>query len=62
MGGLTAETYEKVIARKPTMPMEKAVRGMLPKGPLGNKLYTNVKIYAGVNHPHSAQQPTAVEV
>ncbi|MBB6481144.1 50S ribosomal protein L13 [Spirochaeta isovalerica] len=62
LGGLKAETYEKVLAKKPTMPMEKAVRGMLPKGPLGNKLYTNVKIYAGANHPHAAQQPVAVEV
>ncbi|MBN2658018.1 MAG: 50S ribosomal protein L13 [Spirochaetales bacterium] len=62
LGGLKAETYEKVLAKKPTMPMEKAIRGMLPKGPLGNKLYTNVKIYAGANHPHAAQQPVAVEV
>ena len=62
MGGLTAETYDKVLAKKPTMPMEKAVKGMLPKGPLGNKLFTNVKIYAGANHPHESQQPTAIEV
>jgi large subunit ribosomal protein L13 len=62
LGGLKAETYDKVLAKKPTMPMEKAIRGMLPKGPLGNKLYTNVKIYAGANHPHAAQQPEAVEV
>lgn len=62
LGGLTAETYDKVVARKPTMPMEKAVKGMLPKGPLGYKLFTNVKIYAGANHPHAAQQPIAVEV
>ena len=62
MGGLTAETYDKVLAKKPTMPMEKAVKGMLPSGPLGNKLYTNVKIYAGANHPHAAQIPTSVEV
>lgn len=62
MGGLKAETYDKVLAKKPTMPMEKAVKGMLPKGPLGNKLFTNVKIYAGANHPHEAQQPNAIEV
>lgn len=62
LGGLKAETYDKVLAKKPTMPMEKAVRGMLPKGTLGNKLYTNVKIYAGASHPHAAQQPEAVEV
>jgi len=62
MGGLKAETYDKVLAKKPTMPMEKAVKGMLPNGPLGNKLFTNVKIYAGSSHPHTAQQPTAIEV
>lgn len=62
VGGLTAETYDKVLAKKPTMPMEKAIKGMLPKGPLGYKLFTNVKIYAGANHPHAAQQPVAVEV
>ncbi len=62
MGGLKAETYEKVVAKKPTMPMEKAVKGMLPNGPLGNKLFTNVKIYTGTDHPHAAQQPTAIEV
>ena len=42
--------------------MEKAVRGMLPRGPLGNKLYRNVKIYAGETHPHSAQQPETLEL
>ncbi|MCP4295886.1 MAG: 50S ribosomal protein L13 [Proteobacteria bacterium] len=62
MGGLKAETYDKVLAKKPTMPMEKAVKGMLPSGPLGNKLFSNVKIYAGANHPHEAQQPLALEV
>ena len=62
MGGLTAESYDKVLAKKPTMPMEKAVKGMLPKGALGNKLFTNVKIYAGATHPHESQQPTAIEV
>ncbi|MCP4161135.1 MAG: 50S ribosomal protein L13 [Deltaproteobacteria bacterium] len=62
MGGIKAENYEKLVARKPTAPMEKAVKGMLPKGPLGNKLFTNVKIYAGANHPHTAQQATAIEV
>ncbi|MBN2510099.1 MAG: 50S ribosomal protein L13 [Spirochaetales bacterium] len=56
-GGLTAETYNQVMAKKPTSPMEKAIRGMLPKGPLGRKLFKNVKVYAGDRHPHSAQKP-----
>jgi large subunit ribosomal protein L13 len=42
--------------------MEHAVKGMLPKGPLGNKLFTNMKVYAGENHPHTAQQPIQVEI
>jgi large subunit ribosomal protein L13 len=62
LGGLKSENYEKLIARKPTAPMEKAVKGMLPKGPLGNKLYSNVKIYAGAEHPHTAQQPEKIEM
>jgi len=62
LGGLKSDTYEKLVARKPTAPMEKAVKGMLPSGPLGNKLYTNVKVYAGSNHPHAAQMPVAIEL
>jgi len=62
LGGLKVDNYEKLVGRKPTAPMEKAVRGMLPRGPLGNKLYGNVKIYAGAAHPHEAQQPEALEL
>ena len=61
-GGLKVESYRKVIARKPTFPMEKAVRGMLPKGTLGNTMYRNVKIYAGADHPHTAQNPEKFEI
>lgn len=56
-GGLKTESYRKVAARKPSFPMEQAVRGMLPKGRLGRKLFGNVKIYADAAHPHAAQQP-----
>ena len=56
-GGLTAETYNQLLAKKPTSPMEKAIKGMLPKGPLGRKLFKSVKVYAGDRHPHSAQKP-----
>ena len=62
LGGLKSENYEKLIARKPTAPMEKAVKGMLPSGTLGNKLFSNVKIYAGTEHPHTAQQPEKIEM
>lgn len=56
-GGLKTETYRKVVARKPVYPMEQAVRGMLPNGRLGRKLFGNVKIYSDAAHPHVAQKP-----
>jgi large subunit ribosomal protein L13 len=56
-GGMKSETFSKIIERKPTFPMEHAIKGMLPKGPLGRKLFTHVKIYSGENHPHKAQKP-----
>jgi len=61
-GGLKAETFEKVIARKPTFPLETAIRGMLPKNRLGRKLFKNVKVYAGESHPHGAQKPEQMEI
>lgn len=62
LGGLKTENYEKLVARKPTAPMEKAIKGMLPKGTLGNKLFSNVKVYANAVHPHAAQQPVKIEM
>ena len=61
VGGLKAHNYEKVMEKHPTMPLENAIKGMLPKGPLGRKMAKNVKIYAGKNHPHDSQQPQPVE-
>ena len=61
-GGLKAESLEKMLQRKPTYPMEHAIKGMLPHGRLGRKLFTNVKIYAGAEHPHMAQKPIAAEI
>jgi len=61
VGGLKANNYEKLSARHPTMPLEIAIKGMLPKGPLGRKMAKNVKLYAGTSHPHGAQNPTALE-
>ncbi|MDR2434617.1 MAG: 50S ribosomal protein L13, partial [Treponema sp.] len=57
VGGLKTVNFEKLIARHPTAPLENAIKGMLPKGPLGRKLLKNVKVYAGGAHPHSAQNP-----
>ena len=61
-GGLKANNFEKVIARHPTQPLENAIKGMLPKGPLGKKLAKNAKIYAGAAHPHAAQNPMVIEI
>jgi len=62
VGGLKASNFEKLIAKHPTKPLENAIKGMLPKGPLGRKLAKNAKVYAGAAHPHAAQNPTAIEV
>jgi large subunit ribosomal protein L13 len=61
-GGLKTDTFEELAARHPAAPLEYAIRGMLPKGPLGRKLFTNVKVYAGAEHPHAAQNPQTIEL
>lgn len=61
-GGLKSITYRDLLKKKPTSPMEKAIKGMLPNGSLGRKLFTNVKVYAGSDHPHDAQQPVKVKL
>ena len=61
VGGLKSNNYEKLMERHPTMPLELAIKGMLPKGPLGRKLAKNAKLYAGADHPHSSQKPAPIE-
>jgi large subunit ribosomal protein L13 len=61
-GGLKSVTFEKLVARHPVAPLEAAIKGMLPKGPLGRKLLKNVKVYAGPEHPHAAQCPEAIDL
>jgi large subunit ribosomal protein L13 len=56
-GGFTIIPYEKVFGSKPTLPVTKAVKGMLPKSILGRELLTKLKVYAGPAHPHAAQKP-----
>lgn len=56
-GGFRAEPYRKLMERKPTFAIEKAVKGMLPKNPLGRQMHGKLKCYAGTSHPHVAQQP-----
>ncbi|HQQ63924.1 MAG TPA: 50S ribosomal protein L13 [Pseudomonadales bacterium] len=56
-GGLKEITFEKLIDRAPERALELAVKGMLPRGPLGRAMFKKLKVYAGNEHPHSAQQP-----
>jgi large subunit ribosomal protein L13 len=56
-GGLTATGYARLLAERPAFVVEKAVRGMLPKNPLGRSMLKKLQVYAGPEHPHQAQQP-----
>ena len=61
-GGMKTETFNQLQARIPERIIEKAVKGMLPKNALGRKLFTKLKVYAGSEHPHAAQQPQVLEI
>ena len=61
-GGLREERAKALRRRIPTRLVETAVRGMLPKNKLGKQMYRKLKVYAGSEHPHAAQQPTQLEV
>ena len=61
-GGITTTTFGEMQARFPGRALEKAVKGMLPKGPLGYAMIKKLKCYAGPAHPHSAQQPVALDL
>lgn len=61
-GGLKSTTFEKLQAKKPEMIIEKAVKGMLPRGPLGRAMYRKLKVYAGNEHNHAAQQPQVLDI
>ena len=56
-GGFRAEAYGHLLERKPELPVQKAVKGMLPKNILGRELITKLKVYGGPDHPHAAQKP-----
>ena len=62
VGGLKSFTFEKMIERKPERVIELAVKGMLPRGPLGRAMYRKLKVYAGPEHNHMAQQPKVLEI
>ena len=61
-GGLYTTTFEKLQAKHPERVLQLAVKGMLPKGPLGYAMLKKMKVYAGGEHPHSAQQPKTLEI
>ena len=61
-GGLKSTTFDKLQAAKPEMIIEKAVKGMLPRGPLGRAMYRKLTVYAGTEHNHAAQQPQVLDI
>ena len=61
-GGLKSRTFAQALALKPEEGVRRAVRGMLPKNRLGRQMLTKLKVYAGPNHPHSAQLPEALDI
>jgi len=61
-GGIRETTFGKMQERFPTRALEIAVKGMLPKGPLGYAMFKKLKVYAGGEHPHVAQQPRTLEI
>jgi large subunit ribosomal protein L13 len=61
-GGLRSRTYQELLDTKPEEAVRRAVKGMLPKGPLGRSMIGKLKIYAGPTHPHSAQSPRPLAV
>ena len=60
VGGMKETTLKEKLAKKPEEVVELAVKGMLPKGPLGRQMYTKLHVYAGAEHPHAAQKPEAL--
>ena len=61
-GGLKSVSFEKLLAKAPERVLEKAVKGMLPRNPLGRAMYRKLKVYAGTEHPHTAQQPQPLNI
>lgn len=62
IGNLKSTNFEKPIANKPEQVIQLAVKGMMPKGPLGRAMLRKLKIYAGAEHNHTAQQPKQLEI
>ena len=62
IGNLKSESFEALQARKPEQVIHLAVKGMLPKNPLGRAMARKLRVFAGAEHPHAAQQPKALEI
>ena len=62
VGGIKSITFEKLIEKAPERTIQFAVKGMLPKGPLGRAMFKKLKVYAGNEHPHAAQQPKELSI
>ncbi|MDO5506512.1 MAG: 50S ribosomal protein L13 [Pseudoxanthomonas suwonensis] len=62
IGNLKTETLAQALERHPERVIETGVKGMLPKNPLGRAMYRKLKVYAGAEHPHAAQQPQPLEI
>lgn len=61
-GGLKSMTLRELMDRAPNRALKLAIKGMLPKGPLGRRMFKKLKVYAGADHPHRAQQPRMLEL
>ena len=61
-GGIKSISFDKILLKSPEMIIEKAVKGMMPKNNLSRAMLSQLKVYAGNDHPHSAQQPTLLEI
>ena len=61
-GGLHETTARNMLAKRPERMVEMAIRGMLPKGPLGRQMFRKLKVYAGSAHPHEAQNPQSLKI
>ncbi len=61
-GGLKSISFEKLIDKAPERVIQSAVKGMLPRNPLGRAMFRKLKVYAGSEHPHAAQQPQALNI
>jgi large subunit ribosomal protein L13 len=61
-GGIKSISFNKLIEKKPELIIENAVKGMLPKGPLGREMFRKLRVYPGADHKHTAQQPRVLDI